>query len=154
MQHQERADKPILSVESGGPADIALMASALVRWLCVTGFSRVCPSIFFSIGSAWNRRTYLKKSTTGTLDGGARTASASGSEHGGVIGIEMIGIGVPAGSCVCLERYRSDIPGVVQHPKYRQFRLVNFIKHNIGRGTRPTANRTTQLRPGPPHQRL
>ena len=61
-QHQERADKSILSVESGGPADVALMASALVRWLCVTGFSRVCPSIFLSIGSVWNRRIYLSKS--------------------------------------------------------------------------------------------
>jgi hypothetical protein len=45
LQQQERADKPILSVESGGPADVALRGSALVRWLCVTGFSRVCPSI-------------------------------------------------------------------------------------------------------------
>jgi hypothetical protein len=50
-QHQERTDKTILSVESGGPADVALLASALVRWLCVTGFSRVCPSIFLSTGS-------------------------------------------------------------------------------------------------------
>jgi len=64
-QHQERADKPILSVESGGPADVALLASALVRWLCVAGFSRVCPSIFLSIGSGLSRRTYLNKSIFG-----------------------------------------------------------------------------------------
>ena len=78
-KHQERADKPILSVESGGPADVALMASALVRWLCVTGFSRVCPSIFLSIGSVWNRRIHLIKSTTDVVDGVGRSASASGS---------------------------------------------------------------------------
>ena len=60
-QQQERADKVILSVESGGPADVALRYSALVRWLCVAGFSRVCPSIFLSAGLGGNRRCNVSK---------------------------------------------------------------------------------------------
>jgi hypothetical protein len=37
------------------------MAGALVRWLCVTGFHRVCPSIFFFIGQGLYR---LQKNST------------------------------------------------------------------------------------------
>jgi hypothetical protein len=32
------------------PLTLRYVGSALVRWLCVTGFRRVCPSIFLSIG--------------------------------------------------------------------------------------------------------
>ena len=53
-----------------------------------------------------------------------------------------------------LKGSRSDVPGVVQHTKYRQFHVVYFIKQNVGGGRGPTAHRTTQLRPGPPHQGL
>ena len=61
LQNQEGADKAILSVESGGPADIALACSAVVRWLCVAGFSRVCPSIFLSAGLGGSRRCNVSK---------------------------------------------------------------------------------------------
>ena len=50
----------LASQGSSGPADVAPMAGALVRWLCVAGFHRVCPSILFFIGQGGCRRIRLK----------------------------------------------------------------------------------------------
>ena len=40
---------------------MALLGSAVVRWLCVTGFRRVCPSIYLSAGLGGERRSYVSK---------------------------------------------------------------------------------------------